>query len=663
MATPVVIKCEVAWGANLANAPGTWTWTDITSDFRAANGIRISTGRSDEASQTQSTSVMFAVNDPLGNYVPRNARGKNFPNVRQNTPFRFTIATGVRTIVYGDSYTPTWDESLTNPIVMISASGILRRLAQGRGQSRSAMRRHIEALAPQMYLPLEDGLTSAMTGGTMAAVAPTGGFTVDSTSHPAGSSGAMRRANNNATLSSLMPVSAASSARIDFAVQTPTTDTTGPTFVALTVAGLWSFNVTPSPADDLWHHHRIEIVNVSGTAKYDWYVDGVQIAFATTLGTWSNVTGFRLEPGVAGFVNTDAHAHVAMWSPRISADTYQAFLGYPGETATTRLTRLCSDAGILFALTGTSTTLMDLQPASTFVDALRSCEAADGGILSDGGSGGGLVYLARGSRYNLTAAFTLDSSLYQLAPPFQPIEDDQRRRNDWTVSRSGGGSGRFVDATSPQGTAAVGLYDDSTTLGVASDADLIDQAAWRVHLGTVESMRYPTVTINLRARPELVTAWLAAGLGSRITLRNLPSQHGPGDVDLVVEGWSEVCDGFEWLVSINAGAYEPWRINVVADAQLGRLDTGGSTLSSSATATTTSLSVATSTGPIWTTTATFPADFPFSIGIDGEQITVTAISGSSSPQTFTVIRAVNAVTKAHLTAANVALWKPGVLAL
>jgi hypothetical protein len=66
------------------------------------------------------------------------------------------------------------------------------------------------------------------------------------------------------------------------------------------------------------------------------------------------------------------------------------------------------------------------------------------------------------------------------------------------------------------------------------------------------------------------------------------------------------------------------------------------------------------TTPLWTTAA---ADFPFDIAIDGERITVTNITGASSPQTFTVQRAINGVTKAHPAGTPVVLFQPCYFAL
>ncbi|MGH3381371.1 MAG: hypothetical protein ACRDS0_31525 [Pseudonocardiaceae bacterium] len=64
--------------------------------------------------------------------------------------------------------------------------------------------------------------------------------------------------------------------------------------------------------------------------------------------------------------------------------------------------------------------------------------------------------------------------------------------------------------------------------------------------------------------------------------------------------------------------------------------------------------------PIWTTD---PADFPFDVRFGGEVATVTAISGTSSPQSFSVVRSVNGVIKSHLAGTDVRLAHPPIVSL
>jgi hypothetical protein len=69
-------------------------------------------------------------------------------------------------------------------------------------------------------------------------------------------------------------------------------------------------------------------------------------------------------------------------------------------------------------------------------------------------------------------------------------------------------------------------------------------------------------------------------------------------------------------------------------------------------------SVATPVGPVWTS-----ADGQYDIRVGGERMTVVSVTGSSSPQLFSVKRAVNGVKKAHAAGSAVELFKPAIYAL
>jgi hypothetical protein len=70
------------------------------------------------------------------------------------------------------------------------------------------------------------------------------------------------------------------------------------------------------------------------------------------------------------------------------------------------------------------------------------------------------------------------------------------------------------------------------------------------------------------------------------------------------------------------------------------------------------LSVNTPVGAVWGT-----ADLPYDVMIGGERMTVTAVSGTTAAQVFTVTRSANGIAKAHVTGATVALFKPAIAAL
>ncbi|MFD5724650.1 hypothetical protein ACFWMT_00925 [Streptomyces sp. NPDC058368] len=57
------------------------------------------------------------------------------------------------------------------------------------------------------------------------------------------------------------------------------------------------------------------------------------------------------------------------------------------------------------------------------------------------------------------------------------------------------------------------------------------------------------------------------------------------------------------------------------------------------------------------------AEFPFDVTVDGEQVTVTAVTGASSPQQMTVTRSVNGIVKSQVPGADVRLTHPMIIAL
>lgn len=91
-----------------------------------------------------------------------------------------------------------------------------------------------------------------------------------------------------------------------------------------------------------------------------------------------------------------------------------------------------------------------------------------------------------------------------------------------------------------------------------------------------------------------------------------------------------------------------------------RRDTAGSQLAADVTATATSLSVATTLGPVWTQD---PVHMPFQARLGGEVVSVTSVTGTTSPQTWTVVRSVNGIVKPQTAGTPVSLTEPAIRAL
>jgi hypothetical protein len=171
------------------------------------------------------------------------------------------------------------------------------------------------------------------------------------------------------------------------------------------------------------------------------------------------------------------------------------------------------------------------------------------------------------------------------------------------------------------------------------------------------------IPVNL-ARAEMTSLYweaLALGIGDYLQLENIPDVVLYDPVKQIVLGVKEALAGFHYTMEFNAVPESPYEVILLDDPVYGRVDTDGSTLHTSVSSSATSLSVDTASGfPLWTTTA---ADFPFDIAVGGERMTVTNITGSSSPQTFTVTRSVNGVSKAQSAGADVRLWFAPILSL
>lgn len=349
--------------------------------------------------------------------------------------------------------------------------------------------------------------------------------------------------------------------------------------------------------------------------------------------------------------------HVAVANNSAFGAGADGAVGYANETVAFRLIRLCNEQNLSSFQVGSTVQKMGAQSSTSMLSQLREVEATEEGVLFDGGQGY-LYLLTRQGRQNRAVDLTLDVNGGQVGWPLQPTDDDQQLRNDVTATRSGGRVG--ARAVNQAHARANGVYQSSLTVNSSDDTDLPYHAQWRVHLGTVEDLRYPQVPLNLTRNTTLIETWLNCEVGSRIQVTHAPAVLPPDPLDLHIEGWTEHLDAVSWTVDLNTSPAQPWQVfELEAAGNLGRLDTAGSSLNTAITTTgQTSLSIATSSGPLWSTTST-----PYDIEIGGERMTATVVAGSSSPQTVTVTRAVNGVVKTHLVGAAVKLWRPGVWAL
>jgi hypothetical protein len=295
---------------------------------------------------------------------------------------------------------------------------------------------------------------------------------------------------------------------------------------------------------------------------------------------------------------------------------------------------------------------------------IQDAASTDRGFLLDARKRSALLYRSRASMVGQSPALTLSFAGKQVAQPLEPIDDDQRTRNDVTASRRDGGSyrvvvnaGRLSVNDPPLG---VGLYDDSITVNVQTDAMLANVAAWLTANGTLDKARYPQVTVEL-ASPQITQTIIdgahAVEVGDLIRLTDASDIGEYDDIDLIVVGYTETI-GQVNRSGIRLGSFTyvcaPADIYKVARYGTARYDTAGTTLASGVSATATSMSLATVAGAaLWTTT---PSAFPLDAWIAGERVTITSITGTTSPQTAVVQRSKNGVVKTQVSGVAVRLF-------
>lgn len=658
------------------------TWNDITSYVRLDDaGIKIGRGMADEAGSPDPSYCWLALNNIDGRFSPRNPRSPLYGLIGRNTKIRVRVIEGVDTFprFYGEvaSWPPRWEMSGADVWVPIAANGVTRRLQAGATPVKSALRR-AEEIAPNMigYWPCEDE-----AGATTLASGLTGGPPLEL------SSGSSDIASSAALASSApLPVLATGWWQVDVPPYTGTGETqvrwvaavdqlpsldcqlvtlsmTG-TIVRWTVVlpsaggdlivraydsdGVRVLNSTVSGSNPLDKNVRcsLELLQVGADIEWDLYVYFEDAAATHGFGTLSGYTAGRVgrisvaDPNGIGSVG---FGHLSLQTDITSIfDMQDVFNAYVGEAASTRAVRLCTENGVASTLNaGTDTTnacLMGKQRVRKLTELLDEIRAL-GLRVHDDRAQFGLVIDTFEYRQDQNQA--LNITYGKATQPFEPVEDDEPLANDVTVSRENGGSARVVIESGALGTAGIGTYPSQVSLNLAEDGQAIYHAAWRAGKGTHDEARYPNLTFDLMELSErdsnLLGQLALTDISKVIKLTDPPSWLPGGPVYLMVEGYTEILGSWQWEITYNCVPAEPWNAWVVESTSRGHIDTDGSTTATASfvVGTSTSLSVNYS-GTRWVRAADQAAALPFQIMVDGVVLNVTAVAGTSSPQTFTV---------------------------
>lgn len=537
-----------------------------------------------------------------------------------------------------DGIYPTWPYGDNNSAgstpsesrVHIDCAGPMRRLDQGAKPIRSTLYRGV--IASQnigsilAYWPCEEGPAAARFGSGIsggAAATVSGAKTGADATLPAAAPLPTVEAGDTVDWVGTVPVAGAPTDRwtVDLVYRLPEGDPDpGTPVFRLTTTGTastWTLsasstghrlNVTDAEGDPLvaassggailddWVLFRLEAAQTGGTITWKWTairiatgaVGSATGSFTGTLGAIATVGNNAVGPagGMSfGHVIVSDGTRAIGWLAGV--DT-----AWVGESAAHRVSRLCREERIPVEIIGDPTITaffrgslawsepMGPQGQQPLLTLLRECAAVDLGILSERRALPGIVYRARRTLENQTPAIELTAaSDGQIVNPFEPIADDQRIRNDVTVSAAAGSSARLVDQAHADRR---GLYDADVTIngvgGVAIQATVlafqggllsavgdqnVHQASWRLVLGTQPGMRYPSIRSNLATAPEVLEAWQTIALGDRITVSDLPAQHPSATIELIVEAVSDMISPTSWAIEATCSPGGPWLVGVL----------------------------------------------------------------------------------------------------
>jgi hypothetical protein len=591
-----------------------------------------------------------------------------------------------------------WDMSANNSWAPITAAGILRRITQGTYPVLSPLRRQL-AGTPNVtgYWPLEDGSDSRYFSSVLPKQLP-------------------------ATFSNVTPASANDLAgggvapTLDTATAVITGQTTisqdGTGFSAMFFFKLTSLPVAktricrfrtsrgPIPIWDLsiesggiyveglqgdgtvltsvinalppldftqWVAWQLETDNSSTPGSTDWAAITHQVGlddYWAQSGTISGGTNSIIRSFALTGPQGTSFAHVWLGRntlPFVDNTFSLVSAGYAGELAADRFARVCTETGIPYILRAGTSEAMGAQREGGTLAILRSCVEADYGVMSERGPG--LEFIPRSARWNAATQMAVTVASGQIGKAPEPVRDDQRLRNKWTISRTGGGQGVFTDEAS---AAKHGTWEDSATLNVQDDSVLENHAGFRVAIGTQRNLRWPSVVLNFARNPTLLPAWRGRGYGWRLSVTTGRPQVQGNEPDLIVEGFRAELWPDGWTADMNCSSARVWRAAVSDDTGiLGRVDTDQ--CETTALVTTTALTIPITTGtafPRWDNTSGLWTG-GVSMFVGGEQVTVTSITnGAGQAQTLNLsARGVNGYSFAHPSGTEVRLWDPAIVAL
>ncbi|GEC02948.1 hypothetical protein SSP24_06030 [Streptomyces spinoverrucosus] len=333
---------------------------------------------------------------------------------------------------------------------------------------------------------------------------------------------------------------------------------------------------------DGWRHIRVRVAENGSSLNYafEWRDDtdrnwGNSATLASTSAGHVNRIVTTFGAGVKGM----AIGHLTVWGVQFTSAYYHSgtasfggassMAGQPGLTARAFLDRLAGQESVALQINGEGSERLGPYPAGTALELVQAAADTEMGLLTDARDKLQLTYQTRDSLYNRPPDLVLNFADGQVFDPFHPTDDDKDARNQFTVKRREGSeytaeltSGRLSVQPPPDG---MGPVPTSLETIVHTDDQLPGQAAWRLHVATIDRMRVTQLTLemaNERMRP-LIDQVLRLDVGSRIQITDTPHEYTPDGFDLLVLGYKETFQTGRWSITFNCLPYDPWTVGAV----------------------------------------------------------------------------------------------------
>lgn len=446
----------------------------------------------------------------------------------------------------------------------------------------------------------------------------------------------------------------------------------------ITSGGAWTgINVLSNWSE--WQNFKISATYSGGntTISLSWNTEGIGTGIAGPYtATLAGTPPSRLMNWFSQFGGTTdglALGHVigtnGTSEDLFSADRVSAFNGYIGEKAASRFARLCTEENLAYYVKANWASSIPLGPQAvdTVQNLFKEIADTDDALIYDVRDEIRLIYMSRADRYRQTPALTLTTADFPAnGNGSLPVEafDNDGKFNIVTVSQRAGGDYTTADDTGPLSTQpppdGIGDVKRTFDVTVANEIQTLPQVAnWWLRRGTVDLPRFPQLTLDLAARPSLVSAVDAIEVGDVIEITGFREN----TIRLHILGWTEKIG---WpharTITFNCASDQQFVIGQL-DATDSRIDSKTHFLKTGVNAAATSITFRSLSSKVaWSTTT------PYDVICSGERLRVTAMGAASLvsggyDQVATVTRSINGVSKSLAANEEIHPFTPGRLAI